>query len=47
MPNTSVGLDKPRGDTVTSLFTQTIMVEMLTTPPTTEVQHQTHYVAFA
>ena len=43
IPDTDVGLDKPGDDIVTSPLYPTVVVEMLATPPTMEVQYQTHY----
>ena len=44
-PDTSVGLDKHSTIPWHPHFVQTTVVETSATPPTTRVQHQTHYAA--
>ena len=46
IPDTGVGLDKPRDDIVAFALYPTIVVEMPAAPPTTRVQYPTLYVAF-
>ena len=43
IPDTGVGLGKPRGDIVASPLYPTVVVETPTTPPTTRVQYPTLY----
>ena len=43
IPDTSVGLGKPRGDIVTSPLYPTVVVETPATPPTTWLKHQPHH----
>ena len=45
IPDTGVGLGKPRGDIVASPLYPTVVVETPATPPTTRVQYPTLYAA--
>ena len=45
IPDTGVGLGKPRDDIVASPLYPSVVIETPTTPPTTRVQYPTLYAA--